>query len=51
MEAVVKVAEVVEATEAIELNIKRLLIKVNELYFKSMLQFRFFRERSEPRLS
>ena len=52
IEAVVKVAEVVEATEATEatdLNIKRPCIK--ESRFKRMSQIRFFRERSEPRLS
>ena len=52
MEAVVKVAEVVEATEATEafdLNIKRPFIK--ESCFKRMSLMRFFRERSEPRLS
>ena len=42
-EAVVRVAEVVEATD--------LNININESCFKRMFQIRFFCERSEPRLS
>ena len=45
-EAVIRVAEVVEATD---LNIKRPYI--NESCFKRISQIRFFRKRSEPRLS